>query len=301
MTDTDTEKVRILIVDDVPANLTALEAVLAGPTTEIVKAASADEALRHLLEEEFAAILLDVKMPGMDGFELAALIRERKLSASTPIIFVTAQARSFDEMYRGYSLGVVDYILKPFIPDILKFKVAVFLDLYRTRKQLIQLATHDYLTGLPNRRLLDDFIVRAVARAQRGDKSSLLYMDIDNFKTINDVLGHETGDEVLKVFAGLCRKELRIEDVMARLGGDEFAVLLDGQDREAATIAAERLRSAVADHPFVPGGEKFRITLCIGLIEIDGSLDRIELLARADQAMYRAKQNGRNRVMLAEE
>lgn len=301
MIDTDTEKVRILIVDDVPANLTALEAVLAGPTTEIVKASSADEALRHLLEEEFAAILLDVKMPGMDGLELAAMIRERKLSASTPIIFVTAHARSFGEMYRGYSLGVVDYILKPFIPDILKFKVAVFLDLYRTRKQLIQLATHDYLTGLQNRRLLDDFIVRAVARAQRGDKSSLLYMDMDNFKTINDVLGHETGDEVLKVFAGLCREELRTEDVMARLGGDEFAVLLDGQDREAATVAADRLRSVVADYPFVPGGEKFRITLCIGLIEIDGSLDRIELLARADQAMYRAKQNGRNRVMLAEE
>src|SRR5918997_2606386 len=128
-------KARILIVDDRPEKLLALEAVLEDLGQTIVRAYSGREALRHVLNHEFAVILLDVNMPGMDGFETAALIRQRKSSENVPIIFITAFG---DEMHatRGYSLGAVDYILAPVLPDVLRSKVAVFVDLFRKTEQV---------------------------------------------------------------------------------------------------------------------------------------------------------------------
>src|SRR3954468_20827423 len=128
-------KVNILLVDDRPEKLLALEAVLDDPGQNIVRAYSGREALRHVLATEFAVILLDVNMPGMDGFETASLIRQRKSSEHIPIIFITAFG---DEMHiaRGYSLGAVDYILAPVIPEVLRSKVTVFVDLYRKTEQV---------------------------------------------------------------------------------------------------------------------------------------------------------------------
>jgi two-component system sensor histidine kinase/response regulator len=123
-------KANILLVDDYPENLLALEAILEDLGQNLVKAASGEEALRHLLRMDFAVILLDVKMPSMDGFETAQLIRQRERSQHTPIIFLTAVGRSEEQMLRGYELGAVDYLLKPFRPEILKWKVAVFVDLF---------------------------------------------------------------------------------------------------------------------------------------------------------------------------
>ena len=130
------EPVNVLLVDDRPGNLTALESILGGLGANLIKASSGEDALRTLLKEDVAVILLDVQMPVMDGFETAELIRNRKLSKDVPIIFITAIGKSYEEIHRGYKLGAVDYILKPFEPVILRWKVSVFVDLHRKTRDI---------------------------------------------------------------------------------------------------------------------------------------------------------------------
>src|SRR5581483_2386079 len=129
-------KVNILLVDDLPSNLLALEAVLEGLGQNLVKARSGTEALRCLLDDDFALILLDVQMPGLDGLETAALIRSRERSRHTPIIFLTGFERTEVQMFKGYSLGAVDYLVKPLVPEVLRSKVSVFVDLYQKTEQV---------------------------------------------------------------------------------------------------------------------------------------------------------------------
>src|SRR5919198_637494 len=133
---------KILLVDDEPRNLLALEAVLQGEGRHLVQATSADEALKHILREDFAVIVLDVLMPGMDGFELASLIRSRERSRDTPIIFVTAARKEQPHVVKGYKLGAADYILKPFDPNSLRAKVGVFVELFRKSEEVRRQAEH---------------------------------------------------------------------------------------------------------------------------------------------------------------
>src|SRR5436309_5271605 len=130
------QKVNILLVDDRESNLLALEAILQGLDQNVVQARSGREALRRLLDDDFAVILMDVQMPDMDGFETAALIRERERSQLTPIIFITAFERNDVQMFKGYSLGAVDYLFKPVRPEVLRSKVSVFVELYRKTEQV---------------------------------------------------------------------------------------------------------------------------------------------------------------------
>jgi len=128
--------VNILLVDDQPANLLALEAVLEGLGQNLVRANSGEEALRHLIQKDFAVILLDVLMPGMNGFETAALIRQRDHSRHTPIIFLTAGGNTETEMFQGYAAGAIDYLLKPFIPEVLRSKLSVLMGLHRRSEEM---------------------------------------------------------------------------------------------------------------------------------------------------------------------
>lgn len=180
--------------------------------------------------------------------------------------------------------------------------VAVFdnvTELHRHQEILEYFAIHDALTGLLNRRSLEDMLNRTIARANRGTKSSLLYIDLDNFKDVNDTVGHSAGDDVLITLIGLLKDELRSGEVFFRIGGDEFAILLEGIDSREALLAAERLRLAIKDFPFNAAGQSFQLSLSIGLIEIDGKLGTAELLTNADNAMYRAKERGKNQVVQA--
>jgi len=178
--------------------------------------------------------------------------------------------------------------------------VAVFDDVTerkRNEDKLKHFAVHDQLTGLLNRRGLKDILSRTIAKAKRGGVSSLLYTDLDNFKDVNDTIGHSAGDDVLVTLVDLLKAALRTEDVVFRLGGDEFAVLLDGIDGREALLAAERLRAAVEAHRFELEGRVFPLSLSIGVVKIDGTLALGELLSQADKAMYRAKEQGKNRVV----
>ena len=178
--------------------------------------------------------------------------------------------------------------------------VAVFDDVTERKsyeEKLKHFAVHDQLTGLLNRRGLEDILSRSIAKAKRGAVSSLLYTDLDNFKDVNDTIGHSAGDDVLVILVDLLKAALRTEDIVFRLGGDEFAVLLDGIDGREALFAAERLRAAVEAHRFELQGRVFPLSLSIGVVRIDGTLALGELLSEADTAMYRAKAQGKNRVV----
>jgi diguanylate cyclase (GGDEF)-like protein/PAS domain S-box-containing protein len=182
-----------------------------------------------------------------------------------------------------------------------RFYTAILRDITerkRYQENLEYFAVHDALTGLLNRHSLNDMLNRSIAKAKRGEMSSLLYMDLDNFKEVNDSVGHSLGDEILITLARILRQELRTEDVVFRLGGDEFAVLIDGMESREALPAAERLRSEIDAYPFKLSGREFHLSLSIGLIQIDGTLSPGELLSQADSAMYQAKTQGKNRIAI---
>ncbi|MDO8692161.1 MAG: GGDEF domain-containing protein [Dehalococcoidia bacterium] len=166
--------------------------------------------------------------------------------------------------------------------------------------QLAHLATHDPLTGLPNRRSLEETLNRVTARARRGVASSLLFLDLDNFKEVNDVKGHAAGDKALVAVARQIQEQLRAEDLLVRLGGDEFAVVLEGATSDDFQATAERIRQAVKEFRFSIDEYILNLTLSIGAVVIDGQHTPQMHLSRADAAMYKAKDQGGDRIMLYE-
>lgn len=169
----------------------------------------------------------------------------------------------------------------------------------RMKERLQHLATHDHLTGIPNRYTLEENIRRVVAKARRGEVSAFLLIDLDNFKMVNDTLGHAAGDELLITLAGILKGNLREGDLMARVGGDEFAVLLEGASEKEAFAVAEKLRRVVDEGELCVAEYRtcFTLTISIGIVMIDGGLDSQKLLSYADTALYRAKESGRNKVV----
>jgi diguanylate cyclase (GGDEF)-like protein len=327
-------RVSVLLVDDRAENLTALEAILEPLGQRLVRASSGDAALRAVLDEHFAVILMDVAMPGLDGIETFELLKLRERSRHIPIIFLSA----FDEhIVRGYSAGAVDFMLKPYHPDALRAKVGVFVHLRQNElaleavrnelearvaartaelaaanealqreiaertaaeRKLFEQAHHDPLTGLANRALLMEHLGAAVARSRRRASPSfaVMLLDLDRFKYVNDTHGHLAGDQLLVAVADRLRRCLREADLAARLGGDEFAVLLDGvADVSDATRSAERIADAIS-MPVIIEGRPLHATASIGIAMRSADHTRAEdLLRDADAAMYRAKELGRAR------
>lgn len=330
---------KILVVDDTPANLVAMRRLLSKFEVQLVEVSSGNAALAACLDHEFALILLDVQMPEMDGFEVAALLSEEARTADTPIIFVTAAYADDLNRLKGYSFGAVDYIAKPINDIILQSKVRVFLDLYRGRQQLRQLldvlnlrngqleaeiaerkriealvrhqAGHDVLTGLPNRSLFMDRLDQALERSRRqGQPCALLYIDIDGFKPVNDQYGHHAGDLLLQGIAQRMRELVRKSDTVARLGGDEFAVIMEqaAEGAEAARQFGEKLCEGLRAPYALAMGDAAPLQVEVGAsvgvalfpLHAPGDDPREALIRAADTAMYRAKRSGKNRSALAE-
>lgn len=341
---------KVLLVNDDPASLLALESVLSDAEErneyELMTARSGEEALRQVLNHEFAVILLDASMPTMDGFETAEAIHSHPRSASVPIIFITAHYADEINRLKAYQKGAVDYLFTPVIPKILQTKVAIFVELARKNQELrartkelarlnldlrvqriqdlqrinmdlqaeivdrklaekraIELATRDALTGLLNRRSLIEQLDHAVAHAARQQQQfALLFLDLDKFKAINDSLGHEVGDELLRQVAARLIIAVRESDAVARLGGDEFVVLLDsGATADDASRVAQKIVQANA-RPYVIGAHRVNTSASIGvgMYPNDGTSAQT-VMRSADLAMYHAKKLRRGSIQFFHE
>jgi len=295
------KKTRILIVDDEKMNLKVL-ADLLKEEYQPVLAKNGEQALKHAFEGEPDLILLDVIMPGMGGYEVLKHLKQDERTKNIPVIFVTALGSSEEEEL-GLKLGAVDYITKPFSPPIVKVRVRNHLSFVRQYKLLEQLVNIDGLTEIPNRRRFEEIFRREGSRAARhGSPLSVAMLDIDFFKQYNDHYGHAMGDRTLQAVAGALRDSLkRPADLAARYGGEEFVMVLPETGSEAGLEVADRARTAVADlaipHEFSKSAD--HVTISIGVAtQPSGSDFRPEaLLAQADRNLYRAKEQGRNRVI----
>lgn len=426
---------KVLVVDDSQTNLALLNHMLRDVECRVVQAESGAEAVERARTDDFAVILLDIQMPGMNGYEAAARIKEHERSRNVPIIFITAIYQDEENVHQGYETGAVDYLFRPVDPDILASKVRAFLQMHRqkmllegeveqrrrtetalrvaeekyrsiferaiegifqcsldgeyleanpamlhilgyekmdevvrvpgfrdvhmpeehhrrlysellardgavtnfefrlrrrdgkiiwcsessrlvrggdgpdfvegvleditkrknTELELKRLATEDSLTGVANRHRFFDRLEHALALAKRYEKTmAVLFVDLNNFKQVNDTYGHRAGDELLCMVAGRLQQRTRESDTLARLGGDEFGILLsDVRDREGAFSVTRNLLEAVGEPYHVRGRElTIGATIGISFYPEDGK-DSVTLISRADAAMYGAKRQGK--------
>jgi two-component system cell cycle response regulator len=305
---------RILVVDDVTTNLQLVQGHLRSEGYQVQLADSGEEALRQIERQDFDLVLLDVVMPGMDGFEACRRIRANVSTRHIPIILVTA-LNDLDHKVQGQQAGADDYVGKPFDRSELLIRVKSMLrikalhdrltqkiaELESAKIRLRRLADTDSLTSLYNKRYLSENLRLEVARADRyQNRLSLLMVDVDDFKQINDHCGHITGDAVLQQIAALFVKGVRTIDFVARYGGEEFAIVLPETDAIGAELVAERLRQQIAGHRFLDAdGEPLgQVTISVGIAGyIRGVGDADELVKLADARLYEAKQAGKNAVV----
>lgn len=268
------------------------------------------EGFKKLLSSPVDVVLCDLEMPRIDGFKFLSMMKARSEFYDLPVIMLTGM-NDRETKIKGLEQGANDYITKPFDPEELVARVKIHLklkhlqdDLKRSNELLLELSNTDHLTGLFNRRYLMDTLEKEVQRSVRkGGNLSLILLDIDHFKSVNDTYGHLQGDIVLQKVALCLQKELRNYDIAARYGGEEFiAVLPDASNKEAAFVA-DRVRMAVQSAKFSGDLSSLSITVSLGVSSFPSqncsTVDGIIKLA--DDALYRAKESGRNKVECAVE
>jgi len=293
-------RAKLLLVDDQPVNIQALYQVFA-LDHQVLAATDGQKGLDIALKQQPDLVLLDVIMPGMDGFEVCRRLKADPNTRSIPVIFLTASANPESEE-QGLDAGAVDFIAKPFNPKIVRARVKTHITLKRQNDLLRQWVFIDGLTGIGNRRYFDERLAAEWGRSQRsGSPLSALLIDVDHFKHFNDTQGHQHGDECLQQVAKALATGLqRPSDMVARYGGEEFVCLLPATDEEGAIYLAEQLRQRVHDQtqPSVTGAAWPAVTVSIGVgaARPDTMEHAADMLREADQNLYRAKESGRNRV-----
>ncbi|MCL2399326.1 MAG: diguanylate cyclase [Defluviitaleaceae bacterium] len=295
----------ILVVDDEILNITALTHILS-PLYTIYVAKNGISAINLAKERLPDVILSDVLMPGMSGFEVIAELKSNELTENIPVIFITGLTQSVEEE-KGLELGAADYIHKPFNPTIVKLRVQNQMQIVNQMRMIQHLSITDALTNTSNRRHFNSRISQEWQRSMRESTPlSLLLLDIDDFKKINDTYGHLVGDSVLQNVAETIKRcLLRPMDLIARWGGEEFAVLLPNTTLDGATSVAEKIRSAIETKQY-SSGELLNIhtTISIGVSTITTVVPLFDItvydfISEADKALYRAKELGKNRVCCA--
>jgi two-component system cell cycle response regulator len=295
------ERPRILVADDDRDLLAFVTTLLERESYEVVKASNGSEALDLARERTPDLLVLDISMPGVDGYTVCREIQALG-SQAPPVIFLTARAETQDRVV-GLDAGAVDYVVKPFSGAELRARVRAALRTKMASDRLRSEAATDPLTGLQNRSHLGPRIAELVAGARRNDRPlACLMVDLDHFKAVNDTYGHAAGDVVLVEIARRLEQTRRASDVLIRYGGEEFLLLLPETERAGALVVAEKLRLTLAEEPVAyvpPAGSRIEIWIraSIGVSSLnDGMYDAALLVAAADQALYRAKSSGRNRV-----
>lgn len=310
----DNAQVKILIVDDTPENLEIAGSILSREHYDIYIADSGPMALELVNHNVFDLILLDIMMPGLDGFATCERLKQLPTGRSTPVIFLSARAE-IDSVVKGFEIGGVDYVRKPFNPVELTARVRTHVEVRKFREQLEiknleleralayarSLARTDELTGLLNRREINALIEYEIVRAERNKHEfSIIMADIDYFKSVNDVHGHLVGDMVLREIARLLSQNVRAQDFVARWGGEELMLLLPETPPEEAFELANRLRLAIGSFPFSGDGKIFYATMSFGVAGHASGMTLNTLIDKADKALYQGKNSGRNKVVLSE-
>ncbi|MBI1239267.1 MAG: PleD family two-component system response regulator [Alphaproteobacteria bacterium] len=297
---------RILVVEDRPAQIERISNALS-PPNELTVTSEAQEVLVRARGGDFDLVIVSLGAESFDGLRICSQMRSMDTTRLVPILVLVEEGDT-KRLVRGLELGVNDYLVRPIDRNELIARVRTqlrrkrYADKLRHNFQLsLEMAITDQLTGLYNRRYMARHLATLLEECQRQSKPvSFLILDIDYFKAINDTHGHDAGDEVLKQFAQRVAANVRGIDLACRYGGEEFVVVMPDTDVSFAYMVAERLRQQVADVPFdIPGVEKpLAVTVSIGVTSTEGAADTADtLLKRADQALYKAKRDGRNRVI----
>jgi two-component system cell cycle response regulator len=296
---------QILLVDDRAHSADRLLAALRD-YHDIEIETRPQEALFRAAENTYELVIVSLNLADFDSLRLCSQLRSLERTRSIPILLL-CDAEDRQRILRGLDLGVNDYILRPIDRNELVARVRTLLRRKRYADSLrdnvqtaIELAVVDALTGLSNRRFLETHLAQSLDRAAHmGRPLSLMILDIDHFKSVNDTHGHDAGDEVLKVFARRIKRVLRASDLVCRLGGEEFVVVMPDTPLAVAERVAERVRAAVEREPFPldPSGLRtIAVTTSVGLAERGADANSDALLRRADKALYASKMAGRNRV-----
>lgn len=295
---------RILVVDDRAASAERISAMLSGTHTVEIEA-DPGEALFHAAEGHYDLLIVSLRLDNFDGLRLCSQVRSLDRTRNVPILAI-ADGEDTTQLVRGLEIGVSDYLNRPIDKNELMARARTQIRKKRYTERLrdsvqlsIELAITDPLTGLFNRRYMESHVGTLVEQAAaRGKPLTVLLIDIDYFKSVNDTHGHDAGDDVLREFAIRIKKSVRGIDLACRYGGEEFVVLMPETDMAVATMVAERLRRRIAGEP-VPiheGARQVDVTISIGIATLGSAESAATLLKRADQALYRAKRDGRNRV-----
>ena len=293
----------VMIVDDSMLVRAVVRAGLEAEDYHVVEAEDGTVALQLCRAQPPDVILLDIVMPGLDGYQVLAQLKADPQLSHIPVVFLTGRTGMAD-VVTGLRAGAHDYLKKPFEPEELLARVGSAIhvkqlqDQLRDRNaQLDQLSRTDALTGLYNRRHLDEELGRRHGEARRyHDSLGLVLLDIDHFKQVNDAHGHPVGDDVLSEVASRIQNQLRLEDVAGRWGGEEFLVILPRTDLPGVLELAERIRRAVSATPVIAGDQRIDVTISGGCAVGPGE-SPAELLRRADKRLYQAKAAGRDQII----
>lgn len=291
------KKPTILAVDDTVQNLDVLEELL--DEYRVIDATNGKDAISLVKEQRVNLILLDIMMPEMDGFEVCKILKSDEKTKDIPIIFITAKSDE-DSIEKAYDLGAIDYVTKPFLPKELLSRIKKELRIQELIEKLEELASKDTLTQLYNRRFFYESAIKMIAHSKRYNKPvSIIMLDIDHFKSVNDRYGHKAGDEVLKELAQIMQNRRRKSDMVVRLGGEEFAILLPETSKEQAYKIAQQLRQTIEKNRVnLSDGNTIYFTASMGIssVDMDKESDIDAALSRADKVLYKAKESGRNNV-----
>ena len=293
----------VMIADDSLLIRAVVQAGLEAEGYQVIQAHDGQAALDQCRLGPPDVILLDVVMPGLDGYQVLAALKADKNLSHIPVVFLTGRTH-MNDVVAGLRAGAHDYLKKPFEPEELLARVGSALhvkqlqDELRDRNEALdKISRTDTLTGIHNRRHVDDELTRRHADALRHrDPLSILLLDIDHFKHVNDTYGHPAGDQVLREFAGRLSAELRIGDTAGRWGGEEFLVILPRTDLPGATEVAERIRATTAATPITADQQQISITVSVGCATGRDESPK-HLLDRVDALLYQAKDNGRNQIV----
>lgn len=300
---------RIFIIDDNEDQAARMIAVIGDDVNEVIHETDPEAALGRVRVGEFDLILVNMSLEAMDPLRLCSSIRSFEETRLTPILAIVRHGDT-RKLVRALDIGVNDYVTRPVDRNELTARITtqlrrkLYVDQLRSSFQVsLEMAVTDQLTGLYNRRYLASHLSAMFDRAcWTGRPLSIMVLDIDHFKTINDTHGHDVGDKVLRDFADRISNSVRGIDLACRYGGEEFLIAMPDTDMAFAAVVAERLRAEVAEHKFevLKGGESLRVTVSIGLASTELGLESDsaqKLIKRADDALYEAKSAGRNRVM----